>query len=122
MKRVLSAILLSLISSTSFAATNYISPTGNDANSGTSSGSPWRTFAYAINPARASCGDTLILLDGTYGDGTSTGKISVSGLTCTATTRLTIRALNQRKAKIVDNGSGKAVSILNSSYIVLDGI
>lgn len=100
--------------------TYYISPTGSNTNPGTSA-RPWLTFSYAINPSRATCGDTLLLMDGTYGDGTSTGKISIS-LTCTAGNPLTVRAVNQRKAKIVDNGSGHAVYVINSAYIVVDGL
>lgn len=100
--------------------TYFISPTGSDTNPGTSA-RPWLTFSYAINPSRATCGDTLLLMDGTYGDGKSTGKIAIS-LTCTAGNPLTIRAVNQRKAKIVDNGTGIAVNVTKSAYIVVDGL
>lgn len=100
--------------------TYFISPTGSDTNPGTSA-RPWLTFSYAINPSRATCGDTLLLMDGTYGDGKSTGKIAIS-LTCTAGSPLTIRAVNQRKAKIVDNGTGIAVNVTKSAYIVVDGL
>lgn len=103
------------------SATYYISPTGSDANPGTSA-KPWLTFAYAIDPARATCGDTLLLTNGTYGDDTSTGKIFISRLICTVGNELTIRALNQRQAKIVDNGTGRPVNIENSAYIVVDGL
>ena len=103
------------------SATYYISPTGSDTNPGTSA-KPWLTFAYAINSARAWCGDTLTLLNGTYGDGTSTGKITVSGVVCTAGHELMIVAANQRQAKINDNGSGRAVYVLNSAYIIIDGL
>lgn len=103
------------------SATYYISPTGSDTNPGTSA-RPWLTFAYAINPSRATCGDTLVLRDGTYGDGTSTGKILVSALVCTQGSPFTIQAENQRKAKIVDNGIGKAVNVVDSAFIVVDGL
>ena len=46
------------------STTYYISPTGNDNNSGTSEDKPWATFNHAwqfLYP-----GDTLILLNGTY--------------------------------------------------------
>lgn len=42
----------------------FISPTGNDANSGRDPGAPLRTFANAFS--RMSPGDELILLDGQY--------------------------------------------------------
>lgn len=102
-------------------ATYYISPTGSDTNPGTLT-KPWLTFAYTLDPARASCGDTLVLMNGTYGDSTNTGKLDVAGLICTQGNELTITAQNQRKAKIVDDGSGKAVWIRSSAYIILNGI
>jgi hypothetical protein len=103
------------------AATYYISPTGSDANPGTAE-RPWLTFSHAINPTRASCGDTLVLLDGIYGDGTSTGKINLNNVICTKGNELTITARNQRKAKIIDNGTSVALKIDNSAYITIDGI
>ncbi|BFU90346.1 MAG: hypothetical protein NTAFB01_15330 [Nitrospira sp.] len=102
-------------------ATYYISPVGSDANPGTSS-KPWLTFSHAISPTRATCGDTLVLKNGIYGDDTTTGKISVSGLLCTEGNELTIQAENQRKAKINDDGSGRAVYVVNSAYIIIDGL
>lgn len=38
----------------SFATTYYLSPTGNDLNSGTSTGTPWQTPNHALN-----CGDVI---------------------------------------------------------------
>jgi hypothetical protein len=120
-KIMFSVLLMMLLPALSAqSATYYISPTGSNTNPGTSA-RPWLTFSYAINPSRATCGDTLLLMDGTYGDGTSTGKISIS-LTCTAGNPFTVRAVNQRKAKIVDNGSNHAVHVINSAYIVVDGL
>lgn len=115
-------LYLVLLAWPAHSATYYISPSGSNSNNGLSVGAPFLTFAYAINASRASCGDTLILANGTYGDGTSTGKISISGLNCSLGNELTITAANQRKAKINDNGSGKAVNITNSSYVIIDGL
>ena len=117
--------LISLIAAPVSAATYYISPTGSDANSGTSSTSPWLTFAHAfanMGGSPAGCGHTLILRNGVYGDGTSTGKIVLTGKACSQAAPLTIQAENQRQAKIFDNGTGQAVKISNSSYINLDGL
>ncbi|MGE3978478.1 MAG: hypothetical protein AB7F94_12945 [Nitrospira sp.] len=41
---------------------------------------------------------------------------------CTEGNELTIQAENQRKAKINDNGSGRAVYIVDSAYIIIDGL
>lgn len=111
-----------LVPSLAQATNYYISPSGSNSNDGLSTGAPFLTFAHAINASRAWCGDYLIALDGTYGDGTSTGKLSVSAVVCTVGDELTITALNQRKAKIVDNGSGTACAVDDSAYIVLDGL
>src|SRR5690349_9679881 len=102
------------------AAAYYMSPSGSDANNGTSSGSPWLTFTKAFSVAV--CGDRIILLNGVYGDGTSTGRPVVSGRTCTASTRLTIMALNSRQARIHGNGTVISVQLINSAYITLDGL
>lgn len=104
------------------AANYFISPLGSNLNNGTSSATPWLTFAFAINSNRAWCGDTLFLDDGTYGDGTSTGKIDVNNVVCTLGDELTIAASNQRQAMIYDNGFGKAVWVRNSAYIILEGL
>lgn len=102
------------------AASYYISPTGKDSNSGTSTSSPWLTFSKALGTVR--CGDTLNLMDGFYGDGTRTGKADLRNKTCTSGSVLTIRALNQRKAWIKDSGRGRAALILSSAYVTIDGI
>ena len=104
-----------------WSSTFYIAPNGNNSSNG-SSGSPWLTFSHAINSSRAWCGDTLILRNGTYGDGTSTGKLDFSGANCSKGNELVIRAENPRKAKINDSGNGHAVRVQNSSYVVLDGL
>lgn len=118
-----------LMAGTANGALYYVSPTGfnsNDGSAATTGGGhgPFLTFAYAINPARAWCGDTLILVDGTYGDSpeVTTGKLLISGVNCSQGNEMTVRALNQRMAKIVDNGSGQAILIQNSSYITVDGL
>lgn len=42
----------------------YVSPTGSDAASGTSTGAPWKTLQHAGDTVLA--GDTIILMDGTH--------------------------------------------------------
>lgn len=121
---MLRRVLLILLALTGQAhATNfYISPTGNNANDGLTASTPFLTFTYALDASRASCGDTLILRNGTYGSGTSTGRLYLSGRTCTAGNELVIQAENQRQAKILDNGSSRAVEIIDSAYITIDGL
>ncbi|MDH5738726.1 MAG: hypothetical protein OEY77_00205 [Nitrospira sp.] len=120
--KILLLLLMLLMPSIAHATSYYISPTGSNSNDGLSTGAPFLTFAHAINASRAWCGDTLHLLNGTYGDGTSTGKISANAVVCTAGNELIVTALNQRKAKIFDNGTGRAVQFNNSAYIIVDGL
>src|SRR5687768_18517328 len=54
-------------------ATYYLSTTGSNSNSGTSS-APWKTFSFAV--AQLQAGDTLLLKDGTYTRANS-GMLSV---------------------------------------------
>src|SRR5215468_8037872 len=81
------------------AATYFISPTGVDSGSGTSSSAPWLTFAYAFS--HMSAGDTLTLLNGTYTSANS-GYINI---TCgsnapqgTSGAQVTVQAQNDRQA------------------------
>jgi len=106
------------------AVTYYLSPTGSNSNNGTSASTPWLTFSFAIGSSagKSGCSDELVLLSGVYGDGTSTGKPLISGLVCTAGNEFTLRAEHDRQAKIVDNGTGYALRVQNSAYIVLDGL
>jgi hypothetical protein len=124
MRSILLLVIFLIVCLQAFPAqssTYYISPTGSDANPGTSA-KPWLTFSHALNSSRAWCGDTLVLLNGTYGDGTSTGKINVNGAVCTAGDELRISAQNQRKAKIVDSGSGVAIAVSKTAYLIVDGL
>jgi hypothetical protein len=57
-------LLFLLFCSLSNATIYYISPSGNDTNNG-SSGSPWKTLAYACSKATAS-GDIIHVNAGTY--------------------------------------------------------
>ncbi len=58
-------MLLVLLGATTVQATTYyVSLTGNDANSGTSTSTPFKTFARAVKPLRP--GDTLYIRGGTW--------------------------------------------------------
>jgi len=66
------------------AATYYVSPSGNDGNSGTSEDRPFRVVHHAVD--RMQAGDTLVVLDGVY-----TGFLRLKS-------GITIKAKNPRKA------------------------
>ena len=65
MKRFYFCLILLLLASPCFAATYYVSLTGNNSNPGTES-LPWRTIAKAATVAIG--GDTVIIEDGNYGE------------------------------------------------------
>ncbi len=53
--------------------TYYVSPSGNDANNGSSS-NPWLTIQGAVNNASVVNGDTIIVRDGTYNENVNVTK------------------------------------------------
>jgi hypothetical protein len=67
------AVILQCATSSLRASTYYVSPTGNDANSGTSSNSPWKTIAK-VNAATFAAGDLVQFQSGQ----TFTGSLSVT--------------------------------------------
>ena len=57
-------VLALLVAGPVCAATYYVSPSGNNANTGTSTSAPFRTIQYAMD--RVVAGDTVVLRGGTY--------------------------------------------------------
>ncbi|WP_164015380.1 fibronectin type III domain-containing protein [Pyxidicoccus trucidator] len=81
---VLVLALLALLPSAATAADLYVSPSGSDSNSGTSSSSPLKTIQAALDKATA--GTTIHLAAGTYRErpvtkraGTATAPITLKG-------------------------------------------
>ena len=79
--RLLIIILILASTSSSYSADYYVSPTGNNSNSGIIS-SPWQTVQFGVDQLTA--GDNLFLRAGTYFEkiditvsGTSSARISV---------------------------------------------
>ena len=103
------AVCLALSSSTQ-AATYYVSPSGSSSNTGTQA-SPW-SLAKANTDLVA--GDTAILLDGSY---LTQIKPSQSG---TAGSPITYRAQNSRMA-LLTSGNPR-IEVSNRSYITIDGV
>jgi len=98
--------LTTLTATTNAWATDYfIAPNGDDASSGTSSGTPWKSFAFAIPELQP--GDTLILKDGTY----SPASTELPTIDChedanngAQSNPITIKAENERQAFLQDDG------------------
>jgi len=109
--RTSAALVLLISAQWVSAATYYISPSGNDANPGTSA-QPYRTIARGV--AKAVAGDTVIVGDGTYGNEgyISDGSGGYNGYAApvtittagTASAWITLKAQNKGQA-ILDCGT-----------------
>jgi len=109
---VFSSIFLLTAASSTWAATYYIAPNGNDNNVGTET-SPWKTFARAFDSTKAAsikAGDTLLAKDGTYGEAI---RRIPSGESWSKP--VTIKAQNPRKAIV--RPSTPVQEALSISYI-----
>jgi hypothetical protein len=125
LERVVLPIFLLLVSSLvlaqpAAAATYYMSPTGNDANSGTSTSAPFATFSRAFS--RTARGDTLILMDGVYHQQLFP---NVPAVNPSNPLYITVKALNEGKAIIDGDGSRTPVNIEDYSqgnYMIFEGL
>jgi uncharacterized repeat protein (TIGR02059 family) len=119
-------IVLFLLSTALGATTYYISPTGSDSNSGSSS-SPWKTLAYACSKATVS-GDIIHVNAGTYTE-TSQSKLAVGvsivgeGVTSYIKSTYAATLSNDNDGSIVLTSSSSSATNGNQSisYIKLDG-
>jgi hypothetical protein len=96
----------------------YLSPSGNDSNSGLSEGQAWATFERAWQDLYP--GDTLILLDGVYYQSLKPNKRSGE-----PGKPITIRAKNDGKAIIDGEHERTPIALLSfnpSDYYVIEGI
>ena len=106
------------------AATYYVSPTGNDNNTGLSEAQPWASFDRAVNyyaqGEQLQPGDTLILLDGVYNH-----SIYPQYTEGTSGNPITIKAKNDGKAIIDGQGVRTPVSLDHwaaNDYFIFEGI
>ncbi|MBI2441381.1 MAG: hypothetical protein HYV35_08430, partial [Lentisphaerae bacterium] len=86
-------------------ATYYVSPSGNDANNGTSWALAKQTIQATIN--RATSGDTVLVADGTYAP-------------ITIRQGVTVHSVNGAQVTIIDGG-GVARCVYMSANAALDG-
>jgi hypothetical protein len=103
--------------------TYYISPGGDDSNSGTSRSAPFETFGRAIG--RLEPGDLLVVLDGTYRRQTTglprinCGSNAKSG---TSSAPITIRAENERRAFLSADGYQSAFEMNDCRWWHVEGL
>src|SRR3989339_1653719 len=104
LKRVSICLCLSLgflcfLSFPVLSATYYVSPTGSDANTGTTESFAWQTIRYAVT--KVSSGDDINVLGGTY-TSTYESPIVIPG-------GVTIAGESSTLTKVYGPGTGNAV-------------
>lgn len=110
------ALIASLAPAASEAATYYVSPTGNDSNSGTSLTSAFTTLQRAAN--RAVGGDTVLVANGSYK--TSSSALLSLSRGGTSSARITFKSIQKWGAKLDGNGQRSPTGIYvgsGASYI-----
>src|SRR5688572_10857822 len=105
----LSAILLTV---NCFAATYYVSPSGNNSSDGLSVATPWLTLQHASNTVVA--GDSVIVLPGTYSGFYQT----TSG---TAGQPIVFSAQPGVLINLPNATTNDGINLEGASYIVIDG-
>lgn len=100
-----------------FAINYYVSPSGSDANNGTSIATAWQTFQKALNSATA--GSTVYIMAGTYNEKTILG---VSG-----TTGNPIVFRNYMSDIVIIDGTGitsqdEILAISDKSFVTFQGL
>jgi len=114
--RILIAVCFTISTFSLWATDYYVSPSGNDSNSG-SIGSPWKTIQFATDQLVA--GDNLYLRAGTYFEKIDLNVSGASG------NRITISNYQNEIVKIDGTGNTSVVfllRILNQNYITIQGI
>lgn len=104
----------------------YLSPGGNDSNSGNTAAAPWRTFGKVLNSSRIlKPGDRLVLLDGTY-TRTTTGLPRIAcGSNAndgTSDKPITIEAQNERRAVLQSDGLQAGFEMTNCEWWRVAGL
>jgi len=117
MKKPFFLLFLLGLSIKTLAINYYVSPFGNDNDTGESSTNPFRTLQHAANISLA--GDTIFAMNGLYSS-TSGPVLNITG-SGTPEGYITFKAMPGHKPRITASGNvWNAVSI-NGSYIVLEG-
>lgn len=101
-------------------ATYYVSPTGNDGNSGTTPAQAWATLQHAANTVQA--GDIVEVADGNY------ARFTLSSVTGTSGMPIIFRASGN--AAVINSGTSAsttpdnrdAIKIYDCHYVIIHGL
>lgn len=105
-----------LTATTAAGTTYYVSPTGSNANNGTSTGTPWQTVAF-VNSQSFGPGDSILFQGGQSFTGPLTPPSSGS-----STSPITFGSYGTGRATITNTGAGHGCVIGARSNLVIDGI
>src|ERR1022692_2470135 len=97
--------------------TYYVSTSGSNSNSGTSTGSPWQTVAK-VNSTTLNAGDTVLFNGGNTFAGTALAP-TTSG---TSGSPITYGSYGTGNATITNTGSGNAVYLYNVGGYVVENL
>lgn len=114
-------LLFLILSSIGAYATNYyVSPSGNNSNSGLSVTTAFQTLNYAAN--QTSPGDTVFVMNGTYTNSSSASNILNIYNSGTATNRIVYKNYPGQTPTIKLNATNWAgIAIQGADYITIDG-
>ena len=104
-----------LLPHTAIAASYYVSPSGNDANTGLTTSAAWKSPSYAASKAVA--GDTIYLMDGTWYD-----QHVVFKSRGTSSSPITMKAYSGTPVLDGVDKTGIGIKVYSSSWINVEGI
>jgi hypothetical protein len=108
--RILLILVALLCAPPAWCASYFISPTGNDSNSGTSSGSPWLSPNHSVT-----CGDTITAATGSYSASNFTyGKWGT--VTCSGGNNVAALVCATFDGCKISTSSGSAGMVIDASY------
>ncbi|MCF0069710.1 right-handed parallel beta-helix repeat-containing protein [Dyadobacter sp. CY261] len=118
MKFTILGLLAMLLFGESRATNYYVSPNGNDSNSGKSVAKAFHSVQKGADAAGP--GDTVFVLNGTYN--TTSGTLLNMQRSGKPGAYITIKALRGHKPRFTASGNVWNTVSINGSYVVLDGI
>lgn len=102
------------------AATYYVSPGGNDGNTGTSPGAAWRTLQHAANQVAA--GDIVDIADGNYSRFTMNSKVGTAGAKIVFRATGTGAIINSGTSSSTAPDNRDAIKIYDSHHVIIYGL
>ena len=113
--QLLLAHLLVLFLQPNAATTYFVSPAGDDTNSGTLQ-QPWRTIQFAVDHPDLAPGDTVALMPGLYTEAVRVNQSGVAGAP------LTLRSHDPTNPAVLTNDQQDVLTIIDQSHWVIQDL